>query len=101
MTIEGTLAALNAALNGLTYELTAKAATITLAYTDLGDNLSATASIAISSSTILGTGGPAVQGASPVSGPTVSVASPDTETASTDDSTQMEGFLAAVEVLAL
>jgi hypothetical protein len=94
MTIEGTLSNLNAALNGLQYELTAKAATITLAYTDLGNNLSATASISVSSQTILGA---AAAGASPVSSPSLS---PDTETTSTDNQTQTEGFLAAVEVLA-
>ncbi len=58
MTIEGTLANLNLALNGMTYTLQAKAATITLAYTDLGTNQSATANIAVSSSTIISAGAP-------------------------------------------
>jgi subtilase family serine protease len=98
MTIEGTLANLNAALNGLAYTLQAKAATITLAYNDLGNNLSATATISITSSTATGFTAPATKSISPVSGPTVSPVSPDTETTSTDDQTQ--GFLAAVEVLA-
>jgi Bacterial Ig-like domain (group 3)/Putative Ig domain len=97
MTIEGTLSNLNAALNGLQYTLTAKAATITLAYTDLGDNLSATATISVTSATSLGPSA-ATTGAAPVSGPTLS---PDTETTSTDDQTQLDGFMAAVEVLAL
>ena len=58
MTIEGTLANLNLALNGMTYTLQAKAATITLAYTDLATNQSVTANITVSSSTILQAGAP-------------------------------------------
>ena len=95
MTVEGTLANLNAALNGLSYTLGAKAATITLAYTDLGDNLSATANIAVSSGTILGVGGPAIAGPSTVNGPSDDA----TTTMPPDALTQWAGVTAAVEML--
>ncbi len=95
MTVQGTLANLNAALNGLSYTLGAKAATVTLAYTDLGDNLSATANIAVSSGTILGVGGPAIAGPSTVNAPNdvATTAMPP------DALTQWAGVSAAVEML--
>lgn len=95
MTVEGTLANLNAALNGLSYTLGAKAATITLAYTDLGENLSATANIAVSSGTILGVGGPAIAGPSTVNAPSDDA----TTTMPPDALTQWAGVTAAVEML--
>ncbi len=95
MTVEGTLANLNAALNGLSYTLGAKAATVTLAYTDLGDNLSTTANIAVSSQTILAAVGPAIGGTSTANEP-----SDDTTTAMPPDAlTQWAGLAAAVEIL--
>jgi hypothetical protein len=95
MTVEGTLANLNAALNGLSYTLAAKAATVTLAYTDLGDNLSTTANIAVSSQTILAAVGPAIGGTSTANEP-----SDDTTTAMPPDAlTQWAGLAAAVEIL--
>jgi hypothetical protein len=95
MTVEGTLANLNAALNGLSYTLAAKAATVTLAYTDLGDNLSATANIAVSSETILAVVGPAIGEPSTVNAPS-DVA---TTTMPPDSLTQWAGLAAAVEML--
>ena len=96
MTIEGTLANLNAALNGMTYTLQAKAATITLAYTDLATNQSATANIAVSSSTIISAGAPAGPAAS--SGPSANSLS--SSTLPPDSETQDAGFAAAMKVLA-
>ncbi len=95
MTVEGTLANLNAALNGLSYTLAAKAATVTLAYTDLGDNLSTTANIAVSSQTILAAVGPAIGGPSTANAPSDDA----TTTMPPDALTQWAGLAAAVEIL--
>jgi subtilase family serine protease len=96
MTIEGTLANLNLALNGMTYTLQAKAATITLAYTDLATNQSVTANITVSSSTILQAGAPA----GPASSSVPSANSLSTSTLPPDSETQLAGFAAAMQVLA-
>ena len=90
MVIDGTLAALNAALNGLTFTPTVKISTITLAYTDLGNGQSATASIIVNVSKLIG----------PPPGGSTAI-SPDTEsTAPVDSQTQWKGLAAAAELLA-
>ncbi len=94
MTIQGTLANLNLALNGLMYTLQAKAATITLAYTDLATNQSATANISVTSSTILGASAPAGPSSSGPSATATSVS-----TLPPDSETQDAGFAAAMKVL--
>jgi hypothetical protein len=118
MTINGTLANLNAALSGLTFTPTnIGTATVVLAYTDVGDGLSASATITITVSkgiTKLGVGSPvspppspavalgasfsspSVNGATPASSagdPSNSSMPPDEET------TQWAGVTAAVAVL--
>ncbi len=90
MVIDGTLAALNAALNGLSFTPTVKTSTITLAYTDLGNGQSATATITVNVSKLI---------APPPGGGDVAI-SPDTEsTAPVDSQTQWKGLAAAVELL--
>ena len=90
MVIDGTLAALNAALNGLTFTPMAKLSTITLAYTDLGNGQSATATIIVNVTKVIG----------PPPGGSNAAISPDTEsTAPVDSQTQWKGLAAAVELL--
>ena len=119
MTINGTLANLNNALSGLTFQPTQMgSATVVLSYTDVGTGLLASATINI---TVLksGTkqGGPAIVGSpaaaargSSVSGPTgggtVTSAAAMTSSGTTVDSsmpadalTQWQGLSAAVDVL--
>jgi hypothetical protein len=121
MTINGTLANLNAALSGLTFT-PAKigSGTVVLSYTDIGDGLMATATINITVSkgvTKLGGGSPgnapspAVARAGSVSGPTggstvAPAATLTTANGATDNSamppdalTQWQGLAAAVDVL--
>jgi hypothetical protein len=118
MTINGTLANLNAALSGLTFKpATIGTATVVLSYTDVGDGLLASATIAITVSkgiTKFGAGSavslpasPAAVGGASLSGPTGSGATspsiagdlsnssmpPDEQT------TQWAGVTAAVAVL--
>jgi hypothetical protein len=121
MTIDGTLANLNAALSGLTF-MPAKvgSGTVVLSYTDVGDGLMATATINITVSKGVNKFGggspvnppsPAVARAASVSGPTgagtVAPASTlTTANGATDNSamppdalTQWQGLAAAVDVL--
>ncbi|HET6328177.1 MAG TPA: hypothetical protein VFG04_26065 [Planctomycetaceae bacterium] len=96
MVIDGTLAALNAALSGLTFTPATKTATLTLAYTDLGNGLSATATITVTElfGSPIGGGGGGLSISTPV-------ASPDTQASTPADSqTQWKGLSAAVELLA-
>jgi hypothetical protein len=95
MTIDGTLANLNAALSGLTLTLTvtAKSSTLTLSYTDLGDGLSGAAVINVSflSGSRGGLGGAVATGGTPA-GAVSSTTPPDAET-------ELLGFAAAVDLL--
>jgi hypothetical protein len=110
MTINGTLANLNAALNGLTFKPAAiGAATIVLSYTDVGTNQMATATIKI---TVLKSGfkpgnspSSAAAQTSPTGGGTVT-STPTSGSTTTDQSaippdalTQWQGVAAAVDVL--
>ncbi len=97
MVIDGTLAALNAALNGLTFTPATKTATLTLAYTDLGNGQSATATITVTEliSNPIGGGGGGLSISTPLA------VSPDTQTSAPADSqTQWKGLSAAVDLLA-
>jgi hypothetical protein len=102
MTIDGTLAALNAALSGLTFNpLNVGAATVVLSYTDVGDGLLASATInitVIKNPTKLGMGSPvnppspsaAAQPSSasaPTGGGTISTENPTLADGTTDNST--------------
>jgi len=117
MTISGTLVNLNAALNGLTYTPTRRflgSASISLKYTDVGDNLTGSATIAVTVSRT----GAAVRHVSVAQGPlavnrgidllaggqTTSVAIPDgmldgTDSTPIDAQNQWAGFIAALEFL--
>jgi hypothetical protein len=125
MTIGGTLAALNAAINGLTFTPTkffTGVATITMGYTDLGNGLMGSAAINVTvvaqqlgQSAVSTSSGPqaAVSTAAPVSTPAVSggatpaatttaVAGAPTETESTppaDSQIELEGFKSALQLL--
>jgi hypothetical protein len=93
MLIEGTLTNLNAALNGLSLALAGKSATVTLAYFDLGNNLSGTAVINVTLTSGAGGGlGAAAVTAGGTTDDAVTSTPPDAET-------QDLGFAAAVEVL--
>ncbi len=118
MTISGTLANLNKALNGLTYTPTRNftgSAAISLSYTDAGDGLTGTAGIALTVSRNGRASRTLVVGPSPVEanrhvapvsgGSTLSVTSPTT-TGGTADSdvpvdaqSQWAGFLEALQFL--
>jgi hypothetical protein len=117
MTISGTLANINAALNGLTYTPKRRylgSASISLTYTDVGDNLTGSAAIAVTVSRT----GAAVRGAAmPQSdlaghrgfdllagGRTTSVTIPDgtldgTNSTPVDAQNQWAAFMAALEFL--
>jgi len=102
MTINGTLANLNAALNGLLYTPRSGFVgtdTLSISVKDSNDNGtgSASVSLVVKSKTI---GGAVIIGGS-VGSPTSSSASvsPDTQTAPSDQTTQWAGVSAAVEVL--
>jgi hypothetical protein len=114
MTISGTLANLNAALNGLTYTPTRRftgSASISLKYTDVGDNLTGSAAIAVTVSRTGAAARGAAQSAGAVSvergfsplvgGQTMSNSSTaDGENSATPDAqTQWAGFVAALEFL--
>jgi hypothetical protein len=122
MTINGTLANLNAALSGLTFKpATVGTATVVLSYTDIGDGLLASATITITVSkgaTKLVVGAPVSPPSSPAVARGASVNSPaaggtvtpaatlTTSNGTTDDSamppdalTQWQGLSAAVDVL--
>jgi hypothetical protein len=122
MTINGTLANLNAALSGLTFKpATVGTATVVLSYTDVGDGLLASATITITVSkgaTKLVVGAPVSPPSSPAVARGASVNSPaaagtitpaatlTTANGTTDDSamppdalTQWQGLSAAVDVL--
>jgi hypothetical protein len=118
MTISGTLTNLNAALNGLTFTPTSRytgSASISLKYTDEGDSLTGSATIAItvsrngrasrgaveSAGTV-----PVERGSTPlVGGQTISNSSTadgaldGEDSATTDAQTQWAGFMAALELL--
>jgi hypothetical protein len=117
MTISGTLANLNAALNGLTFTPTSRytgSASISLKYTDEGDGLTGSATIAITvSRNGRASRGAVAPGAVSVErGVTPLVGSQTTSNSSTDDGaldgetsgtsdaqTQWAGFMAALELL--
>jgi hypothetical protein len=117
MTISGTLANLNAALNGLNYTPTRRflgSASISLSYTDTGDNLTASATIAV---TVSRTGSATRTGrtahvvstpdrgfAPPAGGQTFSNAPTgdgtfDGDTTAPDSQAQWAGFMAALDFL--
>ncbi|HEV8002622.1 MAG TPA: hypothetical protein VGP63_22235, partial [Planctomycetaceae bacterium] len=96
MLIEGTLANLNAALNGLSTTMASKTATIILAYVDLGNNLSGTATINLSQVGGIGTNSVAATGT--LGGATTSTAS--TSSMPPDSETQWKGVTAAAQILA-
>jgi Bacterial Ig domain len=102
MTISGTLAALNAALSGLTFTaITAGKATVVLSYTDVGTGLKASATINITvgkQGQKTGGGGTGAVVTSP--GPAIAGPTTASSTAMPPDAlTQWQGFNAAVEVL--
>jgi hypothetical protein len=118
MTISGTLAALNNALNGLTFRpIALGSATVVLSYTDVGTAQLASATINITVTRLVFRPGQVIASssassavrASSVSGPngggTVTLAAtPATSTGTLDDSslppdTQLAGFAAAVQML--
>ena len=95
MIIEGTLANLDAALNGLTYVLSGKSGTLVFQYTDLVTGLQASATITVTEKSATGTGPAAV-----VSGSGSDTSPDDSESSvSPDELTQYQGVTAAVEVL--
>jgi hypothetical protein len=118
MTISGTLTNLNAALNGLTFTPTSRftgAASITLKYTDAGDGLSGSATIAVTVSrngraifglvpqtavrTNPGLGSPTSSQPPSTTGSSSADAAFGGSTAPVDAQTQWAGFLAALEEL--
>src|SRR5262249_31108436 len=98
MTISGTLASLNNALKNLTFTpLTGYvgSASIALSYTDVGNSLTASASIAITVGNAA-----TVQGGSTKPQVVGSVTSPPTNSSDdSDNQTQWAGFAAALETL--
>ena len=101
MTISGTLANLNNALKGLTFTPTtgySGSASISLAYTDLGNSLTASATINLT----VGSAGATSVGGSTVN-PQVSEAATPATSASSDDATDSEtqwaGLSAALELM--
>jgi hypothetical protein len=92
MLIEGTLANLNAALNGLSLTMSTKSATVILAYVDLGNNQSGTAAISVTESGgAIGTGS---------GGGTNSDVVSSTPSLPPDSEVQDKGFTAAMTILA-
>jgi hypothetical protein len=117
MTISGTLTNLNAALNGLTFTPTSRytgSASISLKYTDEGDGLTGSATIAISVSrngrasrgaaapgaVSVETGSAPLVGSQSMSNSSTDDGALDGEnSATTDAQTQWAGFMAALELL--
>jgi hypothetical protein len=107
MTIQGTLANLNAALNGLAFKpIAIGSATVVLSYTDLGSGLQATATINITvlksgfrpgSTPSTATGG---TGTLALSSPNSAAGTTDNNTMPVDSEVQLKGFAAAMAVLA-